>query len=324
MGVLKSWILFAFRTIHVGKCVGEEAELYIAASPYSFGGFTTSRDRSPFSILGVPLDMTSSFRSGYRTAPLSVRLAAQNLEYFSLRFGVDVEDFLYVDEGDVVLPQDSIVKALDVVQEVSKGILSSKRIPIFLGGEHTLTVGTVRAAVDVYGRDLCVLVFDAHADLRVEYGGSRYSHACTVSRVLETLGRDSVYIAGVRAVSKAEYERLRSDGVKHLTARTIRRVGVKQVASVLHDFLSSCSRVYLSVDMDVFDPAFAPGVATPEPEGMFPSEFFDIFHEIVNKKFIALDITEVTPPYDPSMITSMLAARVALEFMAGAYASLHA
>lgn len=299
----------------------DEAELYLVTSPYSFGGFSVSRDRSPFSILGIPLDMTSSFRSGYRTAPLSVRLAAQNLEYFSLRFGVDVEDFLYVDEGDVILPQDSIMKALEVVRKVSGKFLSNGRIPIFLGGEHTLTVGTVRAAVDVYGKDLCVLVFDAHADLRVEYGGSRYSHACTVSRIMELLGKDSIFLAGVRAVSKAEYERLRSEGIKHLTARSMRRAGIKQVASSLHEFLGSCSRVYLSVDMDVFDPAFAPGVATPEPEGLSPYEFFEVLYEVMNKKFIALDVTEVTPPYDPSMITSMLAARVVLEFMAGIYSS---
>lgn len=301
--------------------MGDEVELYLATSPYSFGGFSVSRNKSPFSILGVPLDMTSSFRSGYRMAPLSVRLAAQSLEYFSLRFGVDVEDFLYVDEGDIILPQDSVVKALEVVRKVSEKFLSSKRIPIFLGGEHTITVGTVRAAADVYGKDLCVLVFDAHADLRVEYGGSKYSHACTVSRIVEFLNKDSIYLVGIRAISKAEYYRLRNEGVKYLTARSMKRAGIKQVATLIHEFLGSCSRVYLSVDMDVFDPAFAPGVATPEPEGLSPYEFFELLYEVMNKKFIALDITEVTPPYDPSMITSVLAARVVLEFMAGIYVS---
>lgn len=300
--------------------MNNEAELFISKSPYTFGGYSGRREKTPFSILGVPLDMTSSFRSGYREAPLSIRVAAQNLEYFSMRFDVDVESFLYVDEGDVVLPQDGIQKALDVIEMVSEYLMANNRIPVFLGGEHTLTVGTVRAAVDTFGRNVCVLVFDAHADLRAEYSGTKYSHACVVSRLLEFVSKDRIYLVGTRAVSKLEHDRLRDTGVRFLTTRSIRRAGVRHSANVLQDFTNSCNKVYLSVDMDVFDPAYAPGVATPEPDGLAPSDFFDLLHEVISGKFMAIDVVEVTPPYDPSMITSMLAAKVVIEFMAGLYA----
>ncbi len=299
--------------------MGNEAELFITGSPYVFGGVSGRRDRTPFSILGVPLDMTSSFRSGYRAAPLSIRVAAQNLEYFSMRFNVDVEDFLYVDEGDVLLPHEGVARALEVVRTVAAYLLASGRVPIFLGGEHTLTVGTLRAAVDSLGRSTCALVFDAHADLRAEYSGTRYSHACVVSRLLDFMDKESVYLVGIRAVSREEYEKLKSSGVRYATARSVKRVGVRHLAASLQEFVGSCGKVYLSVDMDVFDPAYAPGVATPEPDGLSPSDFLDLLYELASGKLVALDLVEVTPPYDPSMITSMLAAKIALEFMAGLY-----
>ncbi|MEM2207207.1 MAG: agmatinase [Sulfolobales archaeon] len=301
--------------------MSNEVELFLIRSPYAFGGYNGRRDKTPFSILGIPLDVTSSFRSGYRMAPLSIRVAAQNLEYFSMRFGVNVEDFLYVDEGDVILPQDGVLKALDVIKTVSEYLLMNNRIPVFLGGEHTLTIGTVRAVTEVFSRDSCVLVFDAHADLRVEYSGTRYNHACVVSRLLDFMGKDRIYLIGTRAVSGVEYERLRNSGMHFLTSRSVKKAGVKHSASLLQDFIGSCGKIYLSVDMDVFDPAFAPGVATPEPDGLFPSDFLDLLYEITNNKFIAMDVVEVTPPYDPSMITSMLAARVVIEFMAGLFSS---
>ncbi len=299
--------------------MGNEAELFIARSPYVFGGVSGRRERTPFSILGIPLDMTSSFRSGYREAPLSIRVAAQSLEYFSMRFNISIEDFLYVDEGDVLLPQDGVPRALDVVREVAGYLLGSGRIPVFLGGEHTLTAGTLRAVVDSFGRSTCALVLDAHADLRAEYSGTRYSHACVVSRLLDFMDKDCIYIVGVRALSREEYEKLKSTGIRYATARSVKRVGIRHLASSLQDFINSCGRVYLSVDVDVFDPAYAPGVATPEPDGLSPSDFFDLLYEVVSGKFVALDVTEVTPPYDPSMITSILAAKIVIEFMAGLY-----
>lgn len=304
---------------YLGLTLSNSAELFITRSPHVFGGISGRRDRTPFSVVGVPLDMTSSFRPGYRQAPLSVRIAAQNLEYYSMRFDVDVEDFLYVDEGDVVLPQDSVLKAVEVVKTVAEYLFSSGRVPVFIGGEHTLTAGATRAAADVFGRSMCVLVFDAHADLRAEYSGTKYSHACVISRLLDFLSRDNIYLVGTRAMSKYEYEKLKNTGMRYLTSRSIKKFGIKHAASSLLDYINTCGKIYLSVDVDVFDPAYAPGVATPEPDGVTPTEFFEILYEIINNKFVALDVVEVTPPYDLSAITSMLAAKVIIEFMAGLY-----
>jgi len=299
----------------------DSAELFITRSPYTFGGLSGDRSKTPFSVIGVPLDATSSFRPGYRLAPLYIRLAAQNLEYFSMRFGVDLESVLYVDEGDIVLAHESLHKALEVIRMVSEYMFSLGRIPVFLGGEHTITYGTARAAGG-YHKGLCIVVFDAHADLRSEYLGNRFSHACIVSRLVEVLGRDSVVLAGTRAVSREEYEKLKEGRVRYIPAKYFKRFGLKHVAQLLLDFISSCRSVYLSVDMDVFDPAFAPGVATPEPDGLMPADLLDLLPEILSSKFVALDIVEIVPSYDPSMITSMLAAKIAIEFMSGLYAQL--
>ena len=248
-------------------------------------------------------------------------MAAQNLEYFSMRFGVDLESVLYVDEGDIVVAYESLYKALEVIKMVSEYVFSLGRVPVFLGGEHTITYGTARAAGE-YHKGLCVVVFDAHADLRDEYLGSRFNHTCVVSRLVEVFGGDSVVLAGTRAVSREEYEKLREGRVRYIPAKSFRRLGLKHVAQTLLDFTSSCKSVYLSVDMDVFDPAFAPGVATPEPDGLVPADLLDLLPEVLSNRFVALDVVEVVPPYDPSMVTSMLAAKIAIEFMSGLYSQL--
>ncbi len=235
-----------------------------------------------------------------------------------MRFGVDLESVLYVDEGDIVLAHESLYRALEAIKMVSEYVFSLGRIPVFLGGEHTITYSTARAAGE-YHKGLCIVVFDAHADLRNEYLGNRFSHACVVSRLAEVLGRDSLILVGTRAVSCEEYEKLREGRVRYVPTRSFRKLGLKHVAQVLSDFISSCKAVYLSVDMDVFDPAFAPGVATPEPDGLLPADLLDLLPEVLNNSFVALDIVEVVPLYDPSMVTSMLAAKIAIEFMSGLY-----
>ncbi len=235
-----------------------------------------------------------------------------------MRFSVDLESVLYVDEGDIVITHESLYKALEVVRMVSEYVFSLGRVPVFLGGEHTITYSTARAAGE-HHKGLCIVVLDAHADLRNEYLGSKFSHACVVSRLVEALGKDSVILVGTRAVSREEYEKLREGRIRYVPAKSFRKLGLKYVVQVLSDFISNCRAVYLSVDMDVFDPAFAPGVATPEPDGLLPADFLDLLPEVLDSRFVALDIVEVVPPYDPSMVTSMLAAKIAIEFMSGLY-----
>lgn len=288
--------------------------LHVNKGAMSFAGVDVGLSESEFVVLGVPFDSTSSFRSGARFAPSAIRLVAQNLETYSFRAGIDVEEHLPADVGDVAVVHGDAAETLKRVERVVSGLVSEGRVPIVLGGEHTVSIGSVKAVAQ-QASNLCLLVMDAHADLRDEYLGYKLSHACVLRRVLEFLDIERVMIVGLRAISKEEMGYISRRGVKYISSLAVKKSLRKDVIGKVRDFISTCSRVYLSLDMDVFDPSYAPGVQTPEPEGLAPTEVFDVIHEI-GDILAAIDVVEVSPPYDPSMITSMLAAKAVLEFIA--------
>ncbi len=289
--------------------------LYVNKGASSFAGVSVEINESEFVLIGVPFDSTSSFRSGSRFAPSTIRIAAQNLETYSFRAGIDVEELLPADIGDVAVVHGDALETVRRVERTVSGILGEGKIPIVLGGDHTISIGSVKA-VSQRISDICLLVMDAHADLRDEYLGYKFSHACALRRILEFLDADSVMILGLRAVSNEEKNFIDMRRINYVSSLDIRRSsGIRSFHTKIKNFLSTCSNVYLSLDMDVFDPSYAPGVQTPEPEGLTPTEVFDVIHG-VGSMVTAIDIVEVSPPYDPSMITSMLAAKAIIEFIA--------
>lgn len=291
--------------------------LYANKGVNSFAGVDIGFDESRFVVLGVPFDSTSSFRSGARFAPSAIRQAAQNLETYSFRAGIDVEEYLPSDVGDVVVIHGNAIETVERVERVVSGLLSEGKTPIVLGGEHTVSIGSIRAAAQRIN-NMCLLVMDAHADLRDEYLGYRFSHACVLRRVLEFLNVERVMIVGLRAVSREEMDFINENKVAYVSSLAVRRSLRNNVLEKVRDFVSTCNSVYLSLDVDVIDPSFAPGVQTPEPEGLTPTEVFNVIHW-VGDMLAAIDVVEVAPPYDPSMITSMLAAKAVLEFIAAKF-----
>jgi len=288
--------------------------LYVNKGATSFAGIDVAYDASEFALLGAPFDSTSSYRSGARFAPSAIRQAAENLETFSFRSGIDIENYLPTDMGDIAVVHGDASETIKRVEAVVSGVLSEGKVPIVVGGEHTISIGSIRAAAK-FSNELCLLVMDAHADLRSEYLGYRLSHACVLRRVLEFVDEDSVMILGLRAISNEERKFIESNRIRYISSLAIRRSRGDNYLRIVKDFISTCNAVYLSLDMDAVDPSFAPGVQTPEPEGLTPTEILDVIHE-VGKVSLAFDVVEVAPPYDLSMITSMLAARAIMEFIA--------
>jgi len=296
-------------------------KVYLSPHTLTFLGTQGDPGRTLFSVIGVPLDSTSSFRSGTRFAPYSIRLMSQSLETMSLRTGIDVEDYAPYDEGNVSISHGNVDLSLRYVEAVCEDLVREGRLPILLGGEHTISVGSIRGIFKALGSDTCYLVLDAHADYRSEYLGFKLSHACTTRRVRELLGPSNVFIIGLRALSKDELRSLKVDGVRYVTSIDVLRLGAREVARRVNDFKSTCSRLYVSIDMDVFDPAYAPGVTTPEPEGLSPTLVFGVLSRVLDKSVVGIDVVEVSPPYDVGMITSALAAKVVLESIAYIVAS---
>ncbi|MCE4601401.1 MAG: agmatinase [Desulfurococcales archaeon] len=269
-----------------------------------------------YSILGVPLDSTSSYRTGQRFAPCEVRRASYNIEWNSMLVeGAYLYDVPIEDMGDLAVvhgdPHTTLDRLSSLIQEVS----SEGKIPVVIGGEHTITYGVVKGLVDSTGRRPCIVVFDAHFDLRREYLGASTSHATVMRRIYDRSMAELLYYVGVRAWEREELDYARGrKGIYYATSLSVKRIGPANVAAELRGTLSSCDSIYVSIDMDVFDPAYAPGVANPEALGINPVEAATILYELASDNRLAgIDLVEVAPPYDPSGATSILASRLLAE-----------
>jgi len=295
---------------------------YVEESPLAFGGYRPRRESSRYSVVGVPFDSTASYRGGQRWAPESIRRASAFIEFRSLHAGIDVDSIPIYDEGDVAVVHGDVKSTLARVSAAVHGVASEGRIPVILGGEHTITYAVLDALREVLGSSPCLLVFDAHFDLRDEYMGNKFSHACIMRRILERLHPPAVFYVGVRGFSEEE-ERLADEraDISYVTSLDVERIGEANAAAKARRFFSHCQHVYLSIDMDFLDPAYAPGVGNPEPGGLTIREALNLIHAVVDERLIGFDIVEVSPPHDPGDITAITAARLVVEVIAAREAS---
>jgi len=279
-----------------------------------FGGFS-ARNRK-VKLLGVPLDTTTSYRPGSRFAPQAIRLASDYMELCTV-FGDCLFEREGIDDlGDVVPVVDSVDRTLMVVREVVGKAVSSGARVIALGGDHTVTIGVVEGIYEAVKKPMCMCVVDAHLDLRDELCG-KYSHATTMRRVLERVEIDRIVWFGVRAFSSEELDYLRNLGSKAMVLRSIEILEnpKKSLESVV-SFVKECKALYLSIDLDGVDPAYAPGVQTPEPLGIEPRHLFQLV-KLLSTRAVGADIVEVSPPNDPSGATVALAVKLIVEIATG-------
>lgn len=276
---------------------------------FNFSGYDKELDKSTYILLGVPLDDTSTYRPGSRFGPSAIREASQNLESYSLRMRRDVEDLKVFDAGDLIL-NGTIEENLNRLQLVVGDILASGRIPICLGGEHTITYGCVKPF-----KDTAVLSFDAHLDMRDEYLGRRLSHATFMRRIAESIGSDRIMEIGVRAVCDEEIEFAEKGKAEYITSLDVMRDDRRSLIKRIHDFLSKFNKVYLTIDVDVLDPSYAPAVGNPVPEGLSPTSLLDMLQIACEHNVIGFDVVEVSPHYDYG-VTALQAAHIIFNVLA--------
>lgn len=265
-------------------------DLYIVRSPYRFFELERNLDEAELVLLGFPYDSTSSFRVGSRFAPQQLRIYSSAIEGYVWEFGVEISETKIADVGDVIVVYGDTEASLNRLKEVVKALKSMEKKVGIVGGEHTLTLGSVNGC-----NPKSLIVFDAHLDLREEYPyGQRLSHATWLRRLLEKHTCDVVVI-GVKASSKEELETARKMNLTYLTFKQVKSDGMK----TLDDVLSSLSDpLYVSVDVDVLDPAYAPGVATPEPLGFTLQELLDCLWRLKDREILGFDVVEVCPLHD--------------------------
>jgi len=252
-------------------------------------------------LFAAPLDKTTSHRSGTRFGPQATRVESTYLDTYSARTGLDWDDLSLADAGDVDCPD--VETALRGVEEAAA---SFRGLPVMLGGEHTITLGALRALKP----DL-VVVFDAHLDLRDDLFGERLCHATYLRRGYEELGFKAL-VVGARALSGEEVEYAASNpDLAYITPQQMRR-GERDPAAEAAALASDAGRVYVSLDMDALDPCYAPAVGNLHPEGLSPTQVLDVAEAVIDGKLVGLDVNEVYPHYDTGQ-TAVTAAYILME-----------
>ncbi|NWF87188.1 agmatinase [Candidatus Bathyarchaeota archaeon] len=286
-------------------------ELFVS-QPNVFGGFQKPFAKADYIVFGVPFDVTSTYRTGARFGPNAIRQASLNIETYSFRTGVDVEDLQLHDLGDLHISTNT-EKTLERTALVTKDILEAGKKTVVIGGEHTITLGVMKGLAE-NAQKTAVISFDAHLDLRNEFMGLKLSHTTFMRRMNEQMKPAKIIEVGTRAVCKEELAYAKKAGIEFYTAQKIRKDGSKQTAKQLNEKLAKYKSLYLSVDMDVLDPAFAPAVQNPEAEGLETHTLLDILCSLCDKRVIGFDLVEVAPDYD-KVITAIQAAKIIFEIL---------
>lgn len=274
-------------------------DLYMNKNPL----ITASEDDSEpvATIFGIPFDATHSYKPGCRFGPDSIRDSFNNIEIFHPELGIDLETVNIEDLGNT---RHTVVASemVDMVKKITTELVSKQRQLFILGGEHSITYGTYTS----FPKETGYVVFDAHYDLRDEFADIKLSHASYLRRIVEERGSENILHVGARAFVKEELEFLTENKIKTISDKQIRE---GKGPELLKDYVSTFDSVYSSFDLDVLDPAFAPGVGNPEAVGITSRELFDMIHTLENTKVTGADIVELNPYHDNGS-TASLAAKI--------------
>ena len=249
-------------------------------------------------LYGVPYDGTTSFRPGTRFGPAAIREVSTGLETYCPQLDRDLEDIAYADIGAVEIPYGDPQPVVDAVRHATSSVLAAGMKPLMLGGEHSISSGAVAAVAEQHS-DLVLVQLDAHADLRNEWLGSHHSHACAMRRCLEVLPSQQLLQIAIRSGTSEEFKELH---------RSDRLISVQDIPERMNALRGR--PIYLTVDLDWFDPAVMPGTGTPEPGGFIWNDFAAVIKELRHHSLIGADVVELAPQLDSSGISSVLAAKV--------------
>jgi len=270
--------------------------------PDYFADAQADLDKSDFVIFGVPYGKISSFRYGVEKAPKEIRQASWNFETYDIRSDVDIQDIQIHDYGNLDVDNLGYEEMIDNVKNFTVSLLSKNKFPIAIGGQHSITPGIIKA----FSKDIAVIFLDAHIDYREEYENNKYNHACAVRRVSDHVSVQNIAVLGIRSAEKEEFDDAKKSNLFYRDAFSIFQNGVSNTIDETKKYLKD-KKIYFSLDIDVIDPAYAPGTSTPEPFGLKPINILEII-EAFSDQLIGFDVVEVCPSYDHGE-TSLLAAK---------------
>ena len=266
---------------------------------HTFIGCDNEYEESKIVIFGAPFDSTTSFRPGTRFASSAMRNESFGIETYSPYQNKDLEDINVFDLGDLELSFGNSEIALKKIEDIAQEISEDNKIPLMIGGEHSVTLGSVRAMAKKYP-DLHIIQFDAHTDLREEYLEQVYSHASVIRRCWDILGDNKIFQFGIRSGERAEWEFAK----KHVHTTKFNFEGLDSVVESLKD-----KPIYLTIDLDVLDPSEFPGTGTPEAGGVSFVDLHNAIEKVSKLNIVGIDINELSPVYDQSGEPTALACK---------------
>lgn len=256
-------------------------------------------------IFGAPFDGTTSYRPGTRFASRRMREESYGIETFSPYLNKDLSEIAVCDAGDLELSIGNTAKVLEEIESFAQAIIADGKIPLMIGGEHLVTLGSVRATAKKYA-NLNVLHFDAHADLRDAFLGEKLSHSTVIRRTHELVGDNKIFQFGIRSGEKEEFLFAKEHTIMN-------RFDLKEIDYALQVICDN--PVYLTIDLDVLDPSEFPGTGTPEAGGVKFVELLEALKKVSKLNIVGCDINELSPPYDPSGISTALACKILRELL---------
>jgi agmatinase len=262
-------------------------------------------------IYGMPMDWTVSYRPGSRFGPSRIREVSIGLEEYSPYLDRELEEVKYFDAGDIPLPFGNPQKSIDLIENYIDSLLGDNKFPLGMGGEHLVSWPVIKAMYKKYP-DLAVIHMDAHTDLRTDYEGEPLSHSTPIRKAAELMGGKNIFSFGIRSGMKEEFQWAKENGMF---------IAKFEVLEPLKKILPKLAGrpVYVTIDIDVLDPAHAPGTGTVDCGGITSKELLASIHEIArsNVNVVGCDLVEVAPIYDQSEQTANTASKLIREMILG-------
>lgn len=289
-----------------------EKSTYKMKNIETFLGCDNEYDESDIVIFGAPFDSTTSYRPGTRFASKAMRSESFGIETFSPYQNADLLDIPVFDGGDLELCFGNPEGALNQIRDFADSVYDDKKIPVMIGGEHLVTLGSVVAAYNHYS-DLYIVHFDAHADLRDEYLGANLSHACVIRRVWDIVGDGRIFQFGIRSGDRDEFSwSAGEDGDKRTYMTRFSFNGLEEAVELLDG-----KNMYFTLDLDVLDPSVFQGTGTPEPGGVTFNQLFNAVMTVIKSgaNIIGCDINELSPVYDQSGVSTAVANKILREML---------
>ena len=271
----------------------------------TFLGMDNNYEESKIVIFGAPFDGTTSYRPGTRFASSEMRIQSEGIETYSPYLDKDLDDELIFDAGDLEFPFGNTKKVLDEIYSFVQNMVSDNKLPLMIGGEHLVSYPAIKCLSEKYD-NLHIIHFDAHTDLREDYLGEKMSHATVIRRAWEHVGDNKIYQFGIRSGTKEEFEWSKS----HTFLNKFNVSKLNQAIEEIKD-----APVYITIDLDVLDPSVFPGTGTPEPGGITFNELLDSIIKLKNLNIVGADIVELSPHYDQSGGSTILACKVLRELL---------